>query len=251
MEEKKVETNSENYNISFFKPTTELARLSRNLAIVLIIIWTVAIYGFHIILKLIEKPTPETAYTEYAGVWEDVKTGNPKPENNLTFIKSSLSVLGKVTVATEDKNLLDSAVTWAVYKNSTSEEVAFFKEKITQLKSSEMFSEEYFKIKQEIAQKAANVLNFEIYSNEISLLPLVMLPVEITNLSSTNLEEIPEVMSKYLIHNQSFLTDMKFLGFPFHYFYTAVFLLILFVGLCWIYCVRIEKIHKKLGIESN
>ncbi|RKX20065.1 MAG: hypothetical protein DRP35_06675 [Candidatus Zixiibacteriota bacterium] len=44
---------------------------------------------------------------------------------------------------------------------------------------------------------------------------------------------------------------MRFLGFPFHYFYTAVFLLVLFVGLCWIFCFQTDRIYKKLGIEER
>jgi putative solute:sodium symporter small subunit len=59
-----------------------------------------------------------------------------------------------------------------------------------------------------------------------------------------------EAMELYLIHNRSVLTDTIFLGFPFHYFYTAVFLLILFVGLCWLYCVRTDMFNKKYGIED-
>ena len=61
---------------------------------------------------------------------------------------------------------------------------------------------------------------------------------------------VAEAMGLYLIHNRSVLTDLKFLGFPFHYFYTAVFLLILFVGLCWLYCVRTDLFNKKYGIED-
>ena len=59
-----------------------------------------------------------------------------------------------------------------------------------------------------------------------------------------------EAMGLYLIHNRSVLTDTRFLGFPFHYFYTAVFLLILFVGLTWLYCVRTDMFNKKYGIED-
>jgi hypothetical protein len=62
---------------------------------------------------------------------------------------------------------------------------------------------------------------------------------------------LPEIMSLYLTHNQSVLTDTIFLGFPFHYFYTAVLLLILFVGLCIIYNVLIEwRLNKQGVVES-
>jgi putative solute:sodium symporter small subunit len=67
-------------------------------------------------------------------------------------------------------------------------------------------------------------------------------------LTSETINSLPGIMKKYLIHNQSFLTDFKFLGFPFHYFYTAIFLLILFVGLCWLYCVKADSLNAKLGI---
>ena len=59
-----------------------------------------------------------------------------------------------------------------------------------------------------------------------------------------------DAMRLYLVHNRSVLTDTRFLGFPFHYFYTAVFLLILFVGLCWVYCVRIDYFNRKYGIDD-
>ena len=65
-----------------------------------------------------------------------------------------------------------------------------------------------------------------------------------------NRKSFEEAMGLYLIHNRSVLTDIKFLGFPFHYFYTAVFLLILFVGITWLYCVRTDMFNKKYGIED-
>ena len=54
-----------------------------------------------------------------------------------------------------------------------------------------------------------------------------------------------EIMDRYLIHNRSVLTDTIFLGFPLHYFYTAVFLLVLFVGLCLGYCLMMERLEKE------
>jgi putative solute:sodium symporter small subunit len=58
-------------------------------------------------------------------------------------------------------------------------------------------------------------------------------------------------MTKYATHNQSVLTDFAFLGFPFHYFYSGVFLLILFVFLCWLYCIRLERLQKKYSIHEE
>ena len=80
-----------------------------------------------------------------------------------------------------------------------------------------------------------------------------ILPLELTSkgmdaLQDETIKYLPAIMQKYLVHNQSVLTDFKFLGFPFHYFYTAVFLLILFIGLCLVYCVRIDSLNAKLNL---
>ncbi len=64
-------------------------------------------------------------------------------------------------------------------------------------------------------------------------------------------QNIKELMNKYLIHNRSVLTDTNFLGFPFHYWYTAEFLLIMFVLLCWTYCFVIDRVYKKHPLETE
>jgi putative solute:sodium symporter small subunit len=83
------------------------------------------------------------------------------------------------------------------------------------------------------------------------LLPTSIVKVENPSLSAESIKALPEIMKLYLIHNQSFLTDFKFLGFPFHYWYTAQFLLILFVVLCLIYAVTIDKINKEYNVVEG
>ena len=83
------------------------------------------------------------------------------------------------------------------------------------------------------------------------LLPLELKPDLLNPLDETKQAQLSDVMNLYLVHNQSFLTDARFIGFPFHYWYTAEFLLILFVFLCWLYCVRIDRINKKLNIQES
>jgi putative solute:sodium symporter small subunit len=77
------------------------------------------------------------------------------------------------------------------------------------------------------------------------LLPSSLIKVENTFLSNEAKIALPEIMKLYLVHNQSFLTDFMFLGFPFHYWYTAQFLLILFVILCLIYAVLIDRMNRE------
>ncbi|MDZ7633356.1 MAG: DUF4212 domain-containing protein [Bacteroidales bacterium] len=68
------------------------------------------------------------------------------------------------------------------------------------------------------------------------------------SLTDSSFERLPALMRLYMTHNQSVLTDTRFLGFPFHYFYTAVFLLVLFVALCIVYNKLVEWRLNKEGI---
>ena len=111
-----MESNQNDYHISFFRPTTVQAKWNRNLAIKLILIWAVAVFGFHFLLKAIEKPTPETAYTNFEEVWGKVLINNASVKEMQVFAHSSLSVLGKVFVSAEEKAALSNAVSWSIYQ---------------------------------------------------------------------------------------------------------------------------------------
>jgi len=115
--------------------------------------------------------------------------------------------------------------------------------------------QEYLDIKSEISGRSQKLISlFEPYSGfspgslEATILINSLKEDYPQRLADESLTRLPVVMKLYLTHNQSKLTDTKFLGFPFHYFYTAVFLLILFVTLCIIYNVLIEWRLKKEGI---
>ena len=57
-----MDHSSKNYHISFFKPTTPQAIANRNMVIWLVLIWFIAIFGFQILLRVLERPTPEPSY---------------------------------------------------------------------------------------------------------------------------------------------------------------------------------------------
>jgi len=111
-------------------------------------------------------------------------------------------------------------------------------------------NEDYLKAKTELSAIVSPVINLSANDVRAKLIPLELSVAQMTEFNAENKEAYPATMKKYLVHNQSFLTDAKFLGFPFHYFYTAVFLLILFVFLCWLYCIRIDKFNKLYNIED-
>ena len=110
--------------------------------------------------------------------------------------------------------------------------------------------EKYIDMKNTLSVALSKVIGLEEQDVRATILPLELNSKQSKELSAETIEKLPVVMKKYLVHNQSVLTDAVIFGFPFHYFYTAVFLLILFVGLCWIYCVRIDNLNKKFNIAD-
>lgn len=244
---------SNDYHISFFKPTTSQALANRNMVVWLVLIWFVAIFGFHILLRVIQKPVPEPAYTAYIQVWDKVQDGNATAAEVQEFGKSALSVFCKSSVSAAERNVLKESVSWSILKLTTD---SLSGNLINSIQNFEKIQGEitniadpiYLKVKKEMSATLSPVLNLDMLDVRTSILPLAITSANIQNLTDETKGAMPGIMEKYLIHNQSVLTDTKFLGFPFHYFYSAVFLLILFVGLCWIYCVKTDKLNARLNI---
>lgn len=248
-------TSDQNYDISFFKPTTKVATINRNLVVKLVTIWVIAIFGFHILLRIIEKPTPEPALQSFEEVWEPVKSGSADNVQLQQFSQSLLSVLGKVTLAKKDRDVLENGFSYAINKliqgdsrDDLINKIDVFEKQKAQITT--LKDKNYIGKKAELSGHFASLLGLPDFDLKVKLAPLVVHISQMRDFKQENKDAIHAVMKKYLIHNRSFLTDMIFLGFPFHYFYTAVFLLILFIGLCWLYCKRIDTINKELGIED-
>ncbi len=250
-----MESEKNDYHFSFFKPTTESSRRNRNMVIQFVLIWAIAIFGFQILLKILEKPTPEPAYIVYETYWGDIQAGNIELTNLQNVGQSALSVLGKVAIEPEYRQALDNAVSWMAWNiaDSTQKQrlIVAVKEfediaSVTEVITDDLYvgqKNQLIPILQEI---------FNLHPNDVRG-KIAALEVKSSLMRSFNTESrkiFEEAMELYLIHNRSVLTDTKFLGFPFHYFYTAVFLLILFVGITWLYCVRTDMFNKKYGIED-
>jgi len=250
-----MEKTPNGYHISFFKPTTEHAHANRNMVIWLVLIWFVAIFGFHILLKVLEKPTPEPAYTAFTGVWDQVKTGEAASEEMITLGQSALSVLGKVAITTKERAVLDNALSWSLYQLTPDSLRSELVKSITSFEKIEneiitLSDQEYNNQKTALKEKYAPVLELSAFDARSAFLPLELASANIDNLSEETLADMPVIMEKYLVHNQSVLTDTKFLGFPFHYFYTAIFLLVLFVGICWLYCIYSDRLNTRLNVAD-
>ncbi len=260
----------ENYNISLFKPTTEIARRNRNIIISLLTIWAVGVFGFQILLRVVEKPVAEPALVQFERVREQVLNGTAQTYEKQEFMSSLLFVGGKFLNANE-REIVNSALTWVAYDILPDSLHSAFAHELTGLENERLRLRTLDALNYQEARRnyiaqmdqflatystkfglvySPDVLNPDKpFDNlKIQLIPFYVKPEKIEEIAPETKDELQTIMSKYMIHNRSFLTDTKFLGFPFHYFYTAVFLKILFIFICWLYCVRIQALNKRLGI---
>ncbi len=237
------------YRISFFKPTTPHARMNRNLTVILVLVWAVAVFGFQSLLKISEKPTPEPLLKEFNTVWKNVKQENASKAEVKTLGTSLLKVLGKPFVSPDDKASLQDVFGGVVYELMADSLHANLTGKIQRFQTLEdtitsLSNKEYLDLKNEIIAQISPVLSLDKTDFLGTYIPFHF-DDDPKNTADASKENLPGIMQLYLTHNRSFLTDATFLGFPFHYFYTAILLLIIFVFLCWLYCKRTDSIHLK------
>ncbi|MBS4014153.1 MAG: DUF4212 domain-containing protein [Bacteroidetes bacterium] len=244
-----MENTNNDYHVSFFKPVTTRARRNRNMVIKLIIVWAVAIFGFQITLKLLGKPTPEPALTEFNAVWTDVKDGNASEAQLKVFANSVLQCLGKIYIEPDMKTALSNAFNYSLFQIAGDEldELCHNVEAFNELKSSSdnIADLTYIQSRKKLEADVADILGISTTDVKIIAVPFSINADMKDEFTAENQALTEKAMNLYMTHNRSFLTDFNFLGFPFHYFYSAVFLLFLFVGLCWIYCVETDKIEKQ------
>jgi uncharacterized membrane protein YhdT len=242
-----METND--YRISFFKPTTVHARINRNLTIVLVVIWAVAVFGFQGLLKIIEKPTPEPILNEFNMVWNDVKHEKAEKETMQHFGNVLLKVMNKPFIKPADELVLKDifgSVVIGLAPDTMQQKLVKKVKSFQQLEETitSLSNEAYTKLKKEIKNEVSYLLNIKEgqFVGQYIAFRFDKTPAEV---SQNSMDALPGIMELYLTHNRSFLTDAIFMGFPFHYFYTAVLLLIIFVFLCWLYCKRTDSTHLK------
>jgi putative solute:sodium symporter small subunit len=228
------------YNVNFFKPLTQHARANTKLILTLAIIWAVGVFGFQILLMVFNEPTPEANFAKFEKVWPVVVENDAvAPQIKQDFAKVTLAVLGKnIAVKDEHKAYLKEALSWTVHSMQKDSMKAVFQNEPNE----------------ESIQIAAATIGLS--SEGFDKLMLDLLPTSLVKVTNTELSiecksSIPEIMKLYLIHNQSGLTDFNFLGFPFHYWYTAQFLLIMFVLLCLTYAKVIDRMNKKFDFVEE
>jgi len=250
-----MDDTTQDYHISFFKPTTPHTRANRNMVLGMVTTWFIAIFGFQFLLWILEKPTPEPAYVTFQQVWGNAENGTASEQELQGLGQATLSVLGKIAISPDDKLALNNALSWTIYQlteDSLKTEVIKRVQKFEDLKANidNISDPVYIDTKVSLSAEMGSMLNLSVLDIRSKILPLELSSKNMDNMTTGVKKSLPGIMKKYLVHNQSFLTDTKFLGFPFHYFYSSVFLLILFVGLCLVYCIKIDRLNAKLHIED-
>lgn len=233
-------THSDQYNVNFFKPLSDHAKANKKLIITLFTIWAVGVFGFQIALMVLNEPTPEPTYAAFESVWPAVVDDAAAPVTmKQDFSRTVLAVLGKnIAVKEPHKAVLKEALSWAVYSLSPDS-----------LKS--VFQQDPNETTHRIA--AANIGLAETGMDKLmrDLLPLSLVKVENDRISADCKSALPGIMELYLVHNQNIFTKIRFLGFPFHYWYTAQFLLIMFVLLCLVYALVTDKMNEKFNFVEE
>jgi uncharacterized membrane protein len=251
---------SDHYNFSLFSPRNLHGKKNRNVILTMLLIWAVAVFGFQFLLRGIQKPTPEKALTLFESTWPAVITGDLTTVDYKAFLNSLVLVKGKNIVKPEDQALLSDAISCVTFKIVPGSIETLVLSGITDLESlksqlSQANDQEYLGIKTMIREKYKVLTDiiepfsgFKHGSLEAAIYIGSLKNNYPESFKDISFARLPGIMKLYLTHNQSILTDSIFLGFPFHYFYTAVFLLILFVALCLVYNILIEWRLKKEGI---
>ncbi|MFO8088073.1 MAG: DUF4212 domain-containing protein [Bacteroidales bacterium] len=250
MEKKKQE-----YHTSFFKPSNKRTKANRNMVIWLVSVWAVAVFGFQILLKVLEKPTPEPDWETYQTIKASVYTESATTADYRKFARVNLSVLAKIFITPDERERLQKSMSWAFFNIAGEEGKHMLSDEISKFKAvkdttSDVMNPVYQDAKFRLQAHAAPMLQLMKSDVRIRKLPLELRTDYPEQLSPEQIRKLENILDAYLIHNRSVLTDTIVLGFPFHYFYTAVLLLILFVVLCWLYCITADSQNKKHNIQD-
>ncbi len=251
---------NDQYNFSIFRPRNLHGRKNRNVILSMLAIWAIAVFGFQFRLRAIEKPVPEESLITFEAAWPKAVSGDLAGGEFTGLLRALVLTRGKNTVTVPDQTVLNNAISSLFFGAAPDSIKTMLAGRISEMKIlkaqlSGAKDAEYLGLKSSISDRTAEITGlagpvsgFVPGSLEMTIL-VSSLEVKYPPLLSDNsFTTLPAIMKLYLTHNRSKLTDATFLGFPFHYFYTAVFLLILFISLCIVYNLLIEWRLKKVGV---
>lgn len=229
---------SDRYDVNFFKPKGGYATANARIVFALLVIWVVAIFGFHFLMRAIEKPVPEQALVQFEAAWPKYVAGKASQGEMQGLAKGYLTVLGK-QIALRSNKQFKAAFTKLAYDLLPEARKAGFAAEAKGIVESG-----------KLTGDLAAVLGVDKDPLLSRVIPFALAPFD-GSAPAARLDDIPAVFTQNLTHYRSFLTDMVFFGFPFHYFYTGLFLPGLFIAMCLYYCLTIQKINVRYGMETE
>ena len=227
------------YEVNFFKPSTPFLKENLRAITIGLIIWGVATYGFQILLKIVETPTPEAIYVAYQQIAPKLADGSATAEEKVAAANTYLALLGK-SGALLKNDALKTAFTSTVYEILPADAKDTLLAAATKAASDSKVDVDFIN----------TALGNDDNPAMKAVVPYALIAVTPDKLAMTD-PALKPVMDKFFIHNQSFLTDTIVFGFPFHYLYSALFLLTLFVLICLVYCYKIDSLMKKYEMEKS
>ncbi len=226
---------SKSYDVNFFKPSTPFLKENIRAIVIGLTIWGVMTYGFQILLKIMETPTPEATYVAFQQAAPKLADGTASAEEKVAAANTYLALLGKSAALLKNETL-KTAFTSTLYNLLSDAE----KETLLAAAADPKANVDFISAALGIADNKAMTV----------VIPYALTAVTPDKLAMTD-PALKPIMDKYFIHNQSVLTDTIVFGFPFHYLYTALILLTSFVIICLVYCQVIDKMMKKYEMEST
>lgn len=230
---------SKSYNVNFFKPSTPFLKENIRAIVIGLTIWGVAVYGFQILLRIMETPTPEASYVSYQQVAANIAQGSATTEELVVAANTYLHLLGK-SGATLQNETLRNVFTSTLYSLLPDAEKKTLLSVAGQLATDKSANVDFINTAMGITDNPAMM----------AVVPYALTTISPDQMAVTD-NALTPLMDKYFIHNQSVLTDTIVFGFPFHYLYTALFLLVLFCLICLVYCQVVDRLMKKYGMESS
>jgi uncharacterized membrane protein len=253
---------SDNFDFSIFKPRNIHGKKNRNVIFSMLLIWAVAVFGFQFLLRAIEKPVPEEALVTFEKHWPSVRAGQFSQADAMPFLRSLIMARGKGTLKPDEQKVLSDAISCFTAQLTPADLKTALAGNLSDIESLRLKlpgikDQEYLDTKKRITELSNSIIDLTAPYTGIKKgsLEAAIFTFSLKNeypgaMNDKSFDALEGIMKLYMTHNRSFLTDTIFLGFPFHYFYTAVFLLILFVALCIVYNLLIEWRLKKEGITE-
>ncbi len=86
---------SQTYDFNFFKPSSAYARSNTRLIGAIVIVWALAVFGFHFLMKSIEEQVPEKQLTRFEEIWPNAMGGNASQQELQDLAKIHLNLIGR------------------------------------------------------------------------------------------------------------------------------------------------------------